>query len=238
MPKKYGVKEKDLVVSHVVNLVLTGKLRSGDRVDRNEIAQELGLSRVPIQEAVVQLEHDGILSTPYHRGAYVERFDESVVREHHELYGMLSGLASARAAVDGLPRILDQLTVMIAAMRGSRDARNFQETAGQFRWVINEEYAGPRLQAAIRASQTFIPRAFWLSYLHNHDQMLPFYETETAAIQRADPDGARTACIERSEAMAWIMLGELVRRCVFKPAGAACPATSSSGAASVPFSLS
>ena len=64
MPKKYGVKEKDLVVSHVVNLVLTGKLRSGDRVDRNEIAQELGLSRVPIQEAVVQLEHDGILSTP------------------------------------------------------------------------------------------------------------------------------------------------------------------------------
>jgi len=75
MPKKYGVKEKDLVVSHVVNLVLTGKLRSGDRVDRNEIANDLGLSRVPIQEAVVQLEHDGILSTQYHRGAYVERFD-------------------------------------------------------------------------------------------------------------------------------------------------------------------
>jgi len=70
MPKKYGVKEKDLVVSHVVNLLLTGKLRSGDRIDRNEIAQELGLSRVPIQEAVVQLEHDGILSTRYHRGAY------------------------------------------------------------------------------------------------------------------------------------------------------------------------
>jgi DNA-binding GntR family transcriptional regulator len=235
MPKKYGVKEKDLVVSHVVSLVLTGKLRSGDRVDRNEIAHELGLSRVPIQEAVVQLEHDGILSTQYHRGAYVERFDESVVREHHELYGMLSGLASARAAVDGLPRILDQLAVMIAALRSSRDARNFQETAWQFRRVINDEYAGPRLQAAIRASQTFIPRAFWLSYLNNHDEMLPFYETETSAIQRGDPDGARTACIERSEAMARIMLGELVRRGVFKPAGAAWPATSSSGAASVPF---
>src|SRR5215468_2319592 len=169
MPKKYGVKEKDLVVSHVVNLVLTGKLRSGDRVDRNEIAQELGLSRVPIQEAVVQLEHDGILSTQYHRGAYVERFDESVVREHHELYGLLSGLASARAAADGLPRIVDQLTVINTAMRSSRDARSFQETAWQFRQVINDEYAGPRLRAAIRASQTFIPRAFWLSYLNNHD---------------------------------------------------------------------
>src|SRR5919199_2930302 len=109
MPKKYGVKEKDLVVAHVINSILTGKLRSGDRIDRNEIAQELGLSRVPIQEAVVQLEHDGILSTQYHRGAYVERFDESVVREHHELYGLLSGIAAGRAAVDASERIVGQL---------------------------------------------------------------------------------------------------------------------------------
>ena len=220
MPKKYGVKEKDLVVSHVVNLVLTGKLRSGDRVDRNEIAQELGLSRVPIQEAVVQLEHDGILSTQYHRGAYVERFDEAVLREHHELYGLLTGVASARAAVDGLPRILDQLSVLIDGMRSSKESRAFQDTAWQFRRVINDEYAGPRLQAAIRASQTFIPRAFWLNYLNNHDEMLPFYEAETAAIQRRDPDGARAACAERSEVMARIMLGELVRRRVFRPSGA------------------
>jgi DNA-binding GntR family transcriptional regulator len=220
MPKKYGVKEKDLVVSHVVNLVLTGKLRSGDRVDRNEIANDLGLSRVPIQEAVVQLEHDGILSTQYHRGAYVERFDESVVREHHELYGMLSGLASARAAVDGLPRILAQLAVLMQAMRSSKDSRSFQETAWQFRNLINDEYAGPRLQAAIRASQTFIPRGFWLSYLNNHAEMLPFFEAEMAAIQRRDPDGARAACAERSEAMGRIMQGELVRRGVFRPAGA------------------
>jgi DNA-binding GntR family transcriptional regulator len=229
MPKKYGVKEKDLVVSHVVNLVLTGKLRSGDRVDRNEIANDLGLSRVPIQEAVVQLEHDGILSTQYHRGAYVERFDESVVREHHELYGLLSGIASARAAVDGLPRILDQLAALIDVMRGSKESRAFQETASQFRRVINDEYAGPRLQAAIRASQTFMPRAFWVSYLNNHNELLPFYEAETAAIHRRDPDGARAACAERSGVMARIMLGELVRRGVFRPSGAAWPATSSPG---------
>jgi DNA-binding GntR family transcriptional regulator len=229
MPKKYGVKEKDLVVSHVVNLVLTGKLRSGDRVDRNEIANDLGLSRVPIQEAVVQLEHDGILSTQYHRGAYVERFDESVVREHHELYGLLSGLASSRAAGDGRPQILDQLAVLMEAMRSSKDSRTFQETAWQFRNLINDEYAGPRLQAAIRASQTFMPRGFWLTYLNNHDEMLPFFEAENVAIQSRDPDGARAACAERSEAMGRIMLGELVRRGVLRPGGAAWP-TSSSGA--------
>ncbi len=118
------------------------------------------------------------------------------------------------------PRILDQLTVLIDAMRNSKDSRTFQETAWQFRRVINDEYTGPRLQAAIRASQTLIPRAFRVSYLNNHDEMLPSYEAETAAIHRRDPDGARAACVERSEVMARAMLGELVRRGVFKPSGA------------------
>jgi DNA-binding GntR family transcriptional regulator len=227
MPKKYGVKEKDLVVSHVVNLVLTGKLRSGDRVDRNEIAQDLGLSRVPIQEAVVQLEHDGILSTRYHRGAFVERFDESVVREHHELYGLLNAIASARAAADASPPVVAQLDAAVETMRASKGSRAFQEASWRFRRVINDEYAGPRLQAAIRASQTFIPRAFWLAKLDNHDEMLPFYETELEAIRRRDCDSARSACVERADVMADIMLSELVRRGVLRPAGAAWPATSS-----------
>jgi len=217
MPKKYGVKEKDLVVSHVVNLVLTGKLRSGDRVDRNEIAHELGLSRVPIQEAVVQLEHDGILSTQYHRGAYVERFDESVVREHHELYGLLIGTASARAAVAADPQILEQLRSVVDLMSGSKESRAFQDAAWRFRKIINDEYAGPRLQAAIRASQTFIPRAFWSAYLNNHDDMLRFYEAEVAAIGDRNPDAARSVCVARAEEMGRIMLGELIRRGVLKP---------------------
>src|SRR4026209_1285292 len=123
MPKKCGVQEKDLGVSPVVHLGLTGPLGSGDRVDRNEIAQELGLSRVPIQEAVVQLEHDGILSTQYHRGAFVETFDESVVREHHEYYGMVSGIASARAVEARNPAHLHQLETLLATMRANVDSR-------------------------------------------------------------------------------------------------------------------
>jgi DNA-binding GntR family transcriptional regulator len=169
---------------------------------------------------VVQLEHDGILSTQYHRGAYVERFDEAVVREHHEVYGLLNGIASARAAADPNPAILGQLDALMDVMRNNRDSRAFQEAAWQFRHVVNEEYAGPRLLAVIRASQTLIPRAFWGAYLNNHDEMLPFYEAEIDAIHRGDADSARVACVERSEVMARIMLAELVRRGVFRPAGA------------------
>ncbi|HEX9834060.1 MAG TPA: GntR family transcriptional regulator [Mycobacterium sp.] len=217
MPKKYGVKEKDLVVTHVVNLVLTGKLRSGDRLDRNEIAHELGVSRVPIQEAVVQLEHDGILSTQYHRGAYVERFDHSVVREHHETYGVLSGIAAARAAADPEARILHRLESLLDVMRGNREARAFQDASWQFRAAINEEYCGPRLLALIRASHAFIPRDFWATYLHSYEEMLSHYEAEVDAIRRGDPDAARAVCAQRAEMMSRILQAELVRRGVFRP---------------------
>jgi DNA-binding GntR family transcriptional regulator len=217
MPKKYGIKEKDLVVSHVVNLVLTGKLRSGDRLDRNEIAEELGLSRVPIQEAVVQLEHDGVLSTRYHRGAYVERFDEGAIREHHELYGMLNGIASARAAQARSQKVLDGLQTLLDALRAGKESRTFNDTAERYRKLINDEYAGPRLQAAIRASETLMPQAFWPAYLGSHDELLAYYVAETAAIADQDPGAARAACDGRAELMGRIMLAELVRRRVLAP---------------------
>ncbi len=215
MPKKYGVKEKDQVVSHILNLVLTGKLRSGDRVDRNEIALGLGVSRVPIQEALVQLEHDGIVSTRYHRGAFVERFDEATVLEHHELDGLLNGVASARAATNPTPRILGQLDALMRSLRTAKEWRAFSEIAREYRRTINDEYAGPRLHATIRASQNLIPRVFWMTYQSDREDMLPFYEDETSAIHRRDPEAARAACIGRSNLMAQTMLAELIRRRVF-----------------------
>ncbi|MBW0018044.1 MAG: GntR family transcriptional regulator [Mycobacterium sp.] len=215
MPKKYGVKEKDQVVSHILTLLLTGKLRTGDRVDRNEIALGLGISRVPIQEALVQLEHDGIVSTRYHRGAFIERFDQATVLEHHELDGLLNAIASSRAATNPTPRILGQLDALLRSLRNAKDSRTFSEVATEYRRTVNDEYAGPRLYATIRASQNLIPRVFWMTYQNSRDDMLPFYEEETAAIQRRDPQSARAACTGRSQLMAHTMLAELCRRGVF-----------------------
>jgi DNA-binding GntR family transcriptional regulator len=212
MPKKYGVKEKDQVVTHIINLVMTGKLRTGDRIDRNEIVKDLGLSRVPIQEAVVQLENDGILTTRYHRGAFVARFDEAAVAEHHELYGLLNGIASARAATNPTPRILAHLEDSLRAMRAARDTRSFQDACWMFRDAIIEEYAGPRLTAALRAGKSFAPSDFWLGYPNAKKEFLSGYEAELAAIRAHDAEAARTACIRRADLMAQVMIAELTRR--------------------------
>jgi DNA-binding GntR family transcriptional regulator len=217
MPKTYGAKEKDQVVAHVLNQVLTGKLRTGDRVDRNEIARQLGVSRVPIQEAIVQLEHDGLVSTRYHRGAFVSRFDEDTIREHYELHGVLNGIVSARAAANPTPHILGQLDGVLRTLRSCKEPRAFQRAAREYRRTVHDEYAGPRLHAAIRASQGLIPRAFLLSYPSVVAEMLPFYEDETAAIRQRDPEGARAACSGCAEVMADVMTTELVRRGVLSP---------------------
>ena len=215
MPKRYGIKEKDLVVAHVLDLLLTGRLRSDDRVDRNEIAATLGLSRVPVQEALVQLEHDGILESRYHRGAFVHRFDADVLREHHEVHGLLTGAVSARAATNPQQKVLDAVEQAMATLRTAAGPREYLEGANVFRDILVDEYAGPRLKAAVSASRSFMPQEFWATHPDGPAQLMPLYETESAAITRRDPAAARQACLDRTDLMADVLTVELRRRGVF-----------------------
>jgi DNA-binding GntR family transcriptional regulator len=212
VPKKYGIKEKDLVVEHVMNMMMTGRLRTGDRIDRSEIANDLGISRVPIQEAMVQLEHDGIIASRYHRGAFVERFDAATILEHHEIYGALNGLSAERAAADASGRIIDRLELLLETMQTTVDAQKFQEAAWVYRQSIYNEYAGPRLYAYLRALQSLIPQAFWDGYLGHREEMLVLYVEETDAIRRHDLVAARRVNVRRGELHGRIMIDELRRR--------------------------
>ncbi len=215
MPKRYGVKDKDVVVAHILELLLSGRLRSGDRVDRNDIAAALGLSRVPIQEALGQLEHDGILVTRYHRGAFVQQFDEAALREHHEVHGLLTGAVSARAAADPRPGVLADLDRWMAVMRSAATPGEYLAGADRFRDALVKEYAGPRLTASIQASRSLMPQAFWASYPPGPAQLLPFAEVENAAIRRRDPAAARRVCIDRADLMADVVITDLQRCGVF-----------------------
>ncbi|OBK89930.1 GntR family transcriptional regulator [Mycolicibacter sinensis] len=212
MPKKYGIKEKDLVVNHIVDLVLAGELRSGDRINRDAIATSLGVSRLPVQQGIDQLEQQGMLASRYHRGVFVSRFDEAVVREQHELHGTLNAIASARAAANPTPRVLAELDAALRVLRDNEAPAAFQDAAYAFRRIIVEEYAGPPLQAAISAARVFMPRGFWGSYAKDHAEFLPSYEAEAAAIHQRDPEAARSACMRRAELQAQVVLAELNTR--------------------------
>jgi DNA-binding GntR family transcriptional regulator len=212
MPKKYGVKEKDVVVAHIVDLVLAGELRTDDRINRDAIAVTLGVSRLPVQQAVDQLEHQGMLASRYHRGVFVTRFDEAVVREQHELHGALNSIASARAATNPTPRVLAELDAALRSMRASTSPAAVQDAGYAFRRIIIDEYAGPPLQAAILAARVFAPRGFWGSYPNSQAEFLPTYEAENAAIRRREPDAARAANMHRAELRAQVVIAELASR--------------------------
>lgn len=224
MPKRYGVKDKDVAVAHIVSGLLDGSLRTGDRIDRTEIATSLGMSRVPVQEAVNQLERDGIVTIPYHRGVFLEQFDADVVREHYEIYGMLSGIASARAAERPSEKFIARLTELVAEMAAKADVGDpaeFENLVWAFRRTINQEVAGPRLRAAIGTFQGFMPTAFWLACPDHKEYMLPLYREELSAIERGDGETARTVVVERAVRMAQTVIDELRRRGVFGGADSA-----------------
>lgn len=217
MPKRYGVKDKDVAVAHIVSGLLDGSLRPGDRIDRTEIANKLGMSRVPVQEAVNQLERDGIVAIPYHRGVFLERFDAEVVEEHYEIYGTLCAIASARAAARRPPELLTQLRELVIQMSEADDEQTFENVVWEFRRAINQAVAGPRLRAAIGTFSGFMPTAFWLACAERRDYMLPMYVEELDAIERGDPERARAVVTRRAAKMAETVVAELRRRRVFAP---------------------
>jgi hypothetical protein len=135
-----------------------------------------------------------------------------VVLEYHEIHGMLNGIAAARAAAAPESRVMPKLDAGMPVLRSSFAGQTFNEAGWEYRRATYDEYAGPRLLANIRASQSFIPREFWGAYLSSAAEMLPLYERETEAIRSHDTEGARAANIERANVMAKVMLDELRRR--------------------------
>ena len=94
----------DLVAIHVRTLIFNGELRQGDRVHQDDIARQLGVSRIPVREAIIALDREGWLTITPHRGAFVHGLDEDSLRDHYELLGLVYGLAARRAVSRADPR--------------------------------------------------------------------------------------------------------------------------------------
>jgi DNA-binding GntR family transcriptional regulator len=65
--------------------ILTGDLKSGQPIRQEQIAQELGVSRIPLREALKQLEAEGFVTIEPHKGAIVSTLSLADVEELFEL---------------------------------------------------------------------------------------------------------------------------------------------------------
>ena len=82
----------------IVSEIASGKLRPGERIIQEQIAQVLGVSRQPVQQALLLLKNQGVLRDAAGRGLIVTSLDPSQVRSMYEIRAVIEGLAFRKAA--------------------------------------------------------------------------------------------------------------------------------------------
>lgn len=77
------------VTERLREMILSGELASGEKLRQEKLAALLGVSRVPVREALNQLEAEGLISVEMHKGAVVSGISMEALQEMYELRALL-----------------------------------------------------------------------------------------------------------------------------------------------------
>lgn len=91
---------REAVVAELRRAILTGELKAGERVREIKVAQQLGISRPTLREAVFQLIHEGLLIQEPYRGVLVASIDRKFVSDIADVRVALETLAAKAIAGD------------------------------------------------------------------------------------------------------------------------------------------
>jgi len=106
----------DSVKKYLEQKIVTGKLKPGQQIKEQEVAEALGVSRPPIREALKILETEGLITRKPNRGAFVTEIEEKDIWEIYTLKTALYGLGT-RLAFDRLTdALITKLEVITAKM--------------------------------------------------------------------------------------------------------------------------
>lgn len=179
------------VANHIRQLIFDGELRQGDRIRQDDIAEELGVSRIPVREAIIALEREGWVTIEPHRGAFVHGLDENSVRDHYELLGLTYGLAARRATeragADAVKVLAERQRELAAAVD---DDELMVRNEGFLRQLLDMA-ASDRLTSVLRVTASVIPGNFFAEVPGATDTQ----KKGTASLVRAvrSGDGERAA---------------------------------------------
>jgi DNA-binding GntR family transcriptional regulator len=190
------IKTSDAVAERILDMLFAGELRPGDRIDLDAIAEQLGVSRAPVREALLALQRDGIVEMPFHRGAFVARFDAGTIREAFELYALLNALTSTRVARSRDPRVIAELERAADEVDRATGIEEFEPAAREFRRIINVAAGGPHLRALLRTFGGLLPVASRLSMDRSLAEERALVQRELRAIRSGDAERAGAAAIE------------------------------------------
>lgn len=123
----------ELVTTAIRQQILSGHLAPGEVLRQEALAEELGVSRVPIREAITRLQAEGMLNVIPHKGAYVCELSVDEVRESFDIRLRLEPWIFAEAITRITPAEIKKADRLVAAMDEAAAA-----DWGHLNWTFHE----------------------------------------------------------------------------------------------------
>ena len=134
------------VVNAIVSEIVDGELPSNSRLIQDELARAYGVSRQPVQQALLLLRDRGLVREAPGRGLIVSPLDIEFVRNLYEIRAMLDGLAARLAAERGAERARVEGPTYLELGRAAVESGSLHkqiEADMQFHAFINELSGNP-----------------------------------------------------------------------------------------------
>ena len=96
--------QQSRVLVQLRGLILNGSFAPGERLAEIPLAERLGTSRTPVRQALVTLEHEGLIETSPGGGYQMRSFTMQDVADAIRLRGVLEGFAARLLAENGASR--------------------------------------------------------------------------------------------------------------------------------------
>jgi DNA-binding GntR family transcriptional regulator len=117
----------DRVVTELRQAILSGRLKPGERLVEGRLADELGVSRNPVREAIRALASEGLIEVTARRGAAVATMTEQEARETIEVRALLEGHNARLAARRQDKQIIKRIEAVLNKGTAAVAARRFEQ---------------------------------------------------------------------------------------------------------------
>jgi DNA-binding GntR family transcriptional regulator len=183
------------VATELRDMILSGRLGFGERIDQDALAGAQGMSRLPVREALIALEQEGLVVNTTRRGAYVAELSPEDVLDQYEVYGLVAGLAAARAAerlsADEIVDLRKAHEQFVKAKGGVAQQRSNEA----FHRIINRA-ASSRLRSMLGLLARSLPSHHYMFDSAWAKLSAKHHAKVLVAIERRDPAAARAAMTE------------------------------------------
>jgi DNA-binding GntR family transcriptional regulator len=186
----------ELAARHIRTLIFEGTLPPGSRIALDEIARALGISRIPLREALIALEREGWVTLEMHRGAFVNPLDEVTLFDHYSMLGLVYGFAVRRAIARADASLPQKLTVLRDLLAAESDPSSAGEILRQFHETLVDSARCPRVAVLLRTILSLIPTDIFTTIPQIVDVERPSIEIILGAVVDGNGNAAADAYAE------------------------------------------